>query len=269
MLLRAIEKLALIKFYGGNFMDVSLVIKEQLKKILNDSQQKVLKRFYLRLYSFLYKNNLSKLAIAFGTDKEGEHHYTKHYQHHFKSQQRKNLNVLEIGIGGYDNPRDGGQSLKMWKAYFPKSHIFGVDIYDKAYHDEYRIKTFKGSQVDEDFLKRVTAEIGTIDIIIDDGSHYNEHVITTFKMLFPLLSENGIYVIEDLQTSYLDDEMWGGSRDLNAPHTSMNFLKSLTDGLNHYVFKQDGYTPTYYDKHIISIHFYQKLVFIYKGLNTE
>lgn len=91
----------------------------------------------------------------------------------------------------------------MWKAYF--------DIYDKTYHDEKRIKTFRGSQTDAAFLKRVAEEIGTIDIIVDDGSHYNDHVITTFKILFPLLSPRGIYVVEDIQTSYWPgegDERW-------------------------------------------------------------
>ena len=250
-------------------MKVSAVVKGQLKRILNDSQIRASRHL---IYSLLYRNSLSKLAVGFGTDKENGHYYARHYQRHFESLRQEKLNVLEIGIGGYQNPKDGGQSLRMWKAYFPKSNILGIDIYDKSYHDENRIKTFIGSQVDEDFLRRVAAEIGTIDIIIDDGSHYNDHVIKTFKILFPLLNPNGIYVVEDLQTSYWDEvigEHWGGSSDLMASHTSMNFFKSLVDGLNYEEFTFDEYTPTYFDRHIISMHFYHNLLFIYKGQNNE
>jgi demethylmacrocin O-methyltransferase len=179
---------------------------------------------------------------------------------------------LEIGIGGYDNPKVGGNSLRMWKVYFPNSNIFGIDIYDKTYHEEHRIKSFRGSQIDEDFLRGVVQEIGKVDIIIDDGSHRSDHIITTFKILFPLMDLNGIYVVEDLQTSYWDTmagESWGGSTDLTAPYTSMNHFKSLIDGLNYEEFALDEYTPSYFDKHIISMHFYHNLLFIYKGLNNE
>jgi hypothetical protein len=254
-------------------MSLSQLIKAPLKRIFNDSQQRTLRRLfhrlYLHFYSLVYGNNLPKLAKAFGADKDVGHYYTKHYQHHFESLHRKKLNILEIGVGGYKNPSKGGESLRMWKAYFQKGHIFGIDIYDKTPIDEYRIKTFTGSQADEVFLKKVASEIGAIDIVVDDGSHQNNHVITSFKTLFPLLNPNGIYVIEDLQTSYWDDENWGGSKDLLASHTSMNFLKSLADGLNYEEFKLDGYAPTYFDKNIISIHFYHNLIFIYKGYNHE
>ena len=115
-------------------------------------------------------------------------------------------------------------------------------------------------------------EIGTIDIVIDDGSHYNEHVIKTFKVLFPLLGPRGIYAVEDTQTSYWSEvagEPWGGSSDLSAPFTTMNFFKSLVDGLNFEEFTLPDYRPTYFDRHIVSMHFYHNLVFVYKGLNNE
>jgi hypothetical protein len=245
-------------------MTLSTGIKAQLKRILNDSQKRVAKHL---AYKLLYRNNLSKLALAFGTDKSGEHNYARHYQHHFESLRQEKLNILEVGIGGYEDPRGGGQSLRMWKIFFPKSNIFGIDIYDKTYHNEHRIKTFRGSQVDEEFLKMVATEIGAIDIIVDDGSHYSDHVIKTFNILFPLLSPKGIYVVEDLQTSY--GEEWGGSSDLMTPHTSMNYFKTLVDGLNYEEFTLGEYAPTYFDRHITSMHFYHNLVFIYKGQNNE
>ena len=62
----------------------------------------------------------------------------------------------------------------------------------------------------------------------------------------------------------------GGSSDKgNASQTMMTFFKSLTDGLNHAEFIQPGYVPSDYDRHIVSMHFYHNLLFIYKGLNDE
>ena len=199
------------------------IVKALFRSTLFERQRRSVK-------SFLYRNDLSKLALLYGSDKQGSHYYTQHYQRHFEALRRKELNILEIGIGGYEDPKSGGASLRMWKAYFPESRIFGIDIYDKKYHDEERIRTFQGSQTDANFLKRVVEEIGPVDIIIDDGSHYNTHVIASFQTLFRLLAPKGIYVVEDTQTSYWSSVagvQWGGSSDLTAAYTSINFFKVL------------------------------------------
>ena len=36
--------------------------------------------------------------------------------------------LLEIGVGGEDDARNGGQSLRTWKRFFPKARIVGIDI---------------------------------------------------------------------------------------------------------------------------------------------
>jgi demethylmacrocin O-methyltransferase len=109
---------------------------------------------------------------------------------------------------------------------------------------------------------------GQLDIVVDDGSHRNEHVIDTFKILFPLLSPGGYYVVEDLQTSYWSSE-GGDSLNLNNPATSMSFFKGLADGLNYEEFERAGYTPSYTDQNIVALHFYHNMVFIRKGPNNE
>jgi len=220
---------------------------------------------YLRI---LGSGDLVKLAEYYGTDKQGSHFYAPHYQLHFQKFRFKKINLLEIGAGGEENPLEGGCSLRMWKNYFPFANIFSIDIFDKSLIQEPRIKIFKGNQADEGFLDKVVKEIGEIDIIIDDGSHLNDHVIRTFTHLFQYLKDGGIYVIEDTQTSYWPD-FGGQSQDLVNSLTSMNFLKSLTDSLNHKEIIQPGYQPNYFDRKITSIHFYHNLVFVYKGDNSE
>lgn len=89
----------------------------------------------------------------------------------------------------------------MWKSFFPFAKIFSLDIFDKSFLQKKRIKIFKGSQIDIDFLEDVCNQAGPFDIIIDDGSHVNEHLIKSFEFLFSKLKTEGIYVIEDTQTS--------------------------------------------------------------------
>ena len=222
------------------------------------------RHWYARLR---WGRDLPALATYFGTDKWGEHWYARHYQTHFAPLRRRRLRILEIGIGGYDDPRAGGESLRMWKAYFPNAQIVGIDIADKHVHDEPRIRTVVGSQADAEFLRRLSGEAGPFDIVIDDGSHMSAHVIESFRTLFPLLSDDGIYVVEDTQTAYWPDFGGAEASDLAAP-TSMNFLKALVDGLNHREFLHRP-EPGYFDRHIVAAHFYHNLVFIKKGLNDE
>ena len=212
--------------------------------------------------------DLDRLAGVYGSDKWGEHFYTPHYARHFGPLRRRPLTLLEIGIGGYDDPRAGGASLRMWRAYFPRARIHGIDIHDKSAHDGRRIRTYRGDQTDAEFLERLVGEIGRPDIVIDDGSHLNAHVVATFEILFPLLADDGLYVVEDTQTSYWPG--YGGSVDRDADAgTSMGFLKRLADGLNHAEFGLAGYAPTYYDRHVVALHFYHNLVVVEKGLNDE
>jgi demethylmacrocin O-methyltransferase len=235
-----------------------------LKRKLSASQRRKLRNFIADICSIFYKSEQTTLAKLYGTDKSGIHSYTEHYSKHLTLLKNKKLNLLEIGVGGYDNPDAGGSSLKMWKKYFRRGNIFSIDIYDKSRLQEKRIKIFKGSQIDIGFLNNVVAEIGQIDIIIDDGSHINQHVIESFKFLFPKLKGGGIYVIEDTQTSYWE-EYGGDSNNLQNSLTMMNFFKSLTDGLNYKEFRGSDYEVSYYDTNISSIHFYHNMIFIYKN----
>jgi hypothetical protein len=213
-------------------------------------------------------NDLEKLGKVYKTDKVGNHSYAPHYMLHLQKFKFKKTNLLEIGVGGYDDPKLGANSLRMWKKYFPFGKIYSVDICEKSFLQESRIKIFQGSQVDKNFMKKVTGEIGDLDIIIDDGSHINEHVIETFEFLFPKLKDGGIYVVEDTQTSYWKD-YGGDSNDLNKPGTMMNYFKSLTDSLNNKEFIKPEYKQSYFDEKVISMHFYHNLIFIYKGDNSE
>ena len=71
--------------------------------------------------------DLVSLARYFGTDKWGAHRYAPHYEHHFGRFKYDDFTLFEIGIGGYSREKLGGASLRMWKAFFPKAQIIGLD----------------------------------------------------------------------------------------------------------------------------------------------
>ena len=243
-------------------------MKAKLKQIFTGGGYNRLKKFGLRLLSLPFSHNLTKLAKIYSCDKYGKHFYTKAYQAHFRKFRYRRIKLFEIGVGGYHFPYMGGNSLRMWKSYFPLGRIYSLDIYDKSFVQEYRIKIFQGSQTDKQVLDNIIHSMGKPEIIIDDGSHINSHVIETFLYLFPILKEGGIYVIEDTQTSYWPD-YGGDSENLNNQETTMNFFKRLVDGINHEEYLLNNYNPTYFDQHIVSIHFYHNLIFVYKGNNRE
>ena len=251
---------------------------------LKGYRNNLIKKIHHKLVSTIYGNNLRKLATFHDADKWNYHWYAQHYQSHFAFLRLKKLKILEIGVGGYEDPKAGGESLRMWKDYFPNSMIYGIDIIDKKAVEEDRIKIFKGRQEDESFLKEVIAETGNFDIVIDDGSHNNEHVIKSFRCLFSALNHGGIYAVEDTFTSYLPSlKNWsnfcsastapywvdyGGSLDIKEPKTMVNYFKSLVDCVSHQEILNPGYSPSYFDQHIVSIHFYRNLIVLYKGNNT-
>ena len=209
---------------------------------------------------------LCRLATRFKTDKWGTHRYAQHYQRHLEHLRDKPIRLLEIGIGGYSHPTRGGASLRMWKAFFPRALVVGDDLHDKSALAEPRIVIVQADQSDTEALRRVSETYGPFDVIVDDGSHLSEHVRSTFETLFPLLAPDGIYAIEDLQTSYWPE--YGGAVDLHDPTTSMAMVKDLVDGLN-YEEHLDRGEPSYSDRHVVAVHCYHNLVLVQKGMNAE
>ena len=244
------------------------MLKQVINRILGRSQKDALLTLRHRIQLFLGRNDLIKLASLQFTNKWGSHWYMKHYQRFFSPLQLERLRILEIGIGGESDPREGGRSLRVWKSFFRNSQIYGIDIHDKKPLEESRITTFRGSQADAVFLKSVAKQVGGFDIIIDDGSHVNDHVIISFETLFPFLSENGLYVVEDTQHSYWPG-FGGSSESFEDPRTMMGYFKRLADAINFEEIFKPGYTPSYYDRHVVAIHFFHNMIFVQKGLNDE
>lgn len=186
---------------------------------------------------------------------KGKAHFLKIYENYFLSLKNKSINILEIGV-------HEGNSLMIWKRYFPNANIAGIDIKSYNFKKE-RIVTFVGDQTDYKFLSTLVKKYKKFDIIIDDGSHVSQDIIKTFTFMFDFLVKGGLYIVEDLQTSYFP--RFGGSRiNLKRNNTSINFFKGLVDSAN---YERDGrpfYKRIKFDGHIKFIHFYQNLMILKK-----
>jgi hypothetical protein len=244
-------------------------LKVYLKDRVTWNQYRLLRKIYTSFASLGHGHDIGKLAGIYKTDKGGDHYYTDHYETHFRKFRFKRVNLLEIGVGGYDDPKLGGASLRMWKRYFPFGRIFAFDLHDKSIHEERRIKILQGDQYESEFMTKLISLLPELDMIIDDGSHINAHVIFSFEKLFPRLKDGGIYVVEDTQTSYWKEFGGDEAEDGSGQMTTMKYFKNLCDGINYREFRNRNYSPTYLDLNIKSIHFYHNLIFIYKGRNND
>lgn len=136
--------------------------------------------------------SLNEIGLKHGTDKSTiTHCYLDNYAKYFEKYRGQAITLLEIGVSG-------GASIKMWKEYFLKARIFGIDINPDCEGEG----IFIGSQTDLQFLDRVIYNIGIPDIIVDDGSHVGGDMIKTFEFLFPQMRTEGVYVLEDTHCFY-------------------------------------------------------------------
>src|SRR6478609_10257346 len=125
------------------------------------------------------------------------HGYTEEYSKYIPSTGVYNL--LEIGV--YH-----GDSLRMWKEYNNQLRICGIDIDTGIWNyikdkitDDFQI--YIGNSTNDTFITEIIESFGIPDFIIDDGSHYYNDILTSFKLLYPLLKKGGIYFIEDLHAN--------------------------------------------------------------------
>lgn len=124
-------------------------------------------------------------------DKGTLHSYIEPYDDLFSSIRFNKSNLLEIGVAG-------GYSMKMWKEYFENSIIYGIDVDDTCCrHEEERIIIAIGDATNKDDIKKHFNNI-KFNIIIDDGSHRLEDQLTSYQLLNPYLTNDGIYIIEDV-----------------------------------------------------------------------
>ena len=167
--------------------------------------------------------------------------------------------MIEIGI-------EQLSSLKMWLHYFANMHIYGMDINLEKSGERFSI--FKGDQSSRKDLEIFITQINKpIYFINDDGSHIPEHQLITFNILFPLLEENGVYIIEDVETSYwTKNGLYGYKTNYGYKHNKsiVEIFKNIVDCVNNEFLIEKIDTPIQHLDKIKSITFAYNYIIIIK-----
>ena len=131
------------------------------------------------------------------TDKNTIHSYLPLYETLLEPIKDTSGNILEIGVylGG---------SIKLWYDYFTKATIYGCDIQDRV--KIHKLKTYNRVLLNlnenaytKEYVQK-NFENKKFDFLIDDGPHSLESQEKFIELYSPLLSENGILIIEDVQS---------------------------------------------------------------------
>lgn len=187
-------------------------------------------------------------------------HYFDVYHRYLSRFRGKPCTILEIGVFH-------GGSLQLWKEYFgPSARIVGVDVNPACTNIvEAGCEIVIGSQADRGFLRELRTRLGSIDILIDDGGHRMEQLIVTFQEMFGAIKDDGVYIAEDLHTSYWR-EYGGGYRN---PMSFIEFVKARVDQLNAWYSRDAGsFAVDDFTRSVSSVHFHDSMVVIEKELRN-
>lgn len=180
-------------------------------------------------------------------------HYFEIYDRHLSRYRGTDVHLVEFGVFQ-------GGSLQMWKEYFgPRAKIYGIDINpDCKLLEEDQIEIIIGDQEDREFLQSVVEMVPRIDILIDDGGHTMKQQIHTFEEMFYCVENNGVYLCEDLHTSYWEDYGGGYKKDGSFIEYSKNFIDHLNawhsrnpEELFESDFTRSAYSMHYYDSILV------------------
>lgn len=127
------------------------------------------------------------------SDKHFWHGYIAFYENHFAS--RDIASILEFGVLK-------GNSIRWLMERFPAATVDGVDILSEqeewprdarvSYH---RLDQGRRNDIRDFFQGR------SFDLVIEDGSHVPEHQVACLIEGLPHVNSNGLYIVEDIQTS--------------------------------------------------------------------
>jgi hypothetical protein len=146
--------------------------------------------------------SLAHLAESFDTDRNrrtgNAHGYARVYELLLGPRRLALRRLMEVGVTrGQANTVP---SAELWQSYFPFCHVTGVDARDFSALNTARFTSHACDPSRREDLRRFagTLEAGSMDVIIDDGSHASADQQITLVELFPLLADGGWYFIEDL-----------------------------------------------------------------------
>lgn len=145
--------------------------------------------------------------------------YFSIYDHLFSRFKGQSITFVEVGV------LEGG-SLFMWRNFFgPEARIIGIDINpDCQKWESHGFEIFIGDQADPEFWAEFRAQVGAVDLLLDDGGHSYRQQITTVECISEVVRDGGMIVVEDCHTSYMEN--------FGDKPTFVDYIKDQIDRLN-------------------------------------
>jgi hypothetical protein len=155
------------------------------------------------------KGTANSLDLSWGHDFPNHRcmHYTTTYEKYMNSKKTESINMLEIGVCDKRFPY---ASIKMWMSYFKNVDFYAVDnfwghkIGDKV--DDIKklndqgvnfIYADQGSFEDWDELN--IKYPNKFDFVVEDGSHWPNHMVVSLWKSIGIMKSGGYYFMEDIQ----------------------------------------------------------------------
>jgi len=158
-------------------------------------------------------------------------HYQEGYHNHFhRFRGKPNVTFMEIGI------QSGGKIGTMRDYFGPGFQYIGVDINNstRMFDSADWIHVEIGDSGDRDVLRSLKKKYPRIDIFLDDGGHTMAQQMLTLEEMLPHIHEEGVFLCEDLSTSWKDTfhgNHFGGM--VHGKISNPEFLEKTFFGLVH------------------------------------
>ena len=184
-------------------------------------------------------------------------HYFPIYERHLRPFAGCQVVLLEIGVSH-------GGSLQVWRDYLGRrERIVGIDIEPRVVQlSEPGIDVIVGDQSDPQFLAELARQYGPFDIVIDDGSHQFAHQIASMELLWPHVADGGIYLVEDLHTSYFP--AYGGRRGSSASFIA--WVAQRIDDVHAFHSCEAGFEPNDWSRTVGGIQKYDSIAVFDKAV---
>ena len=212
--------------------------------LLNKKKEKhrffsALHNLVVNFFSCLPTTKLSQLFFLTGTDKYTNYKFLYDNVLQGLISKKKVRRILELGIGGHSRDINSGKSLIAFSKFYKNAFVYGLDLADKKFLDSGKIKTLICDQGDKRSLIKLAKKNGPFDLIIDDGSHFTNHQKISFNSLFKYLNFGGVYIIEDIGTSYM--KSYYGDPYLSKKNV-VSYFSDLSHCVNDYQLIPDLHT---------------------------
>jgi hypothetical protein len=153
----------------------------------------------IKIDAILQEQNINGFEAPGGTDKQTIHSYGPVYEALMEPLVGKAATILEVGVAH-------GGSMMLWHELLPQGHIIGLDVINAVHPcifprmEDSRYHFLMGDAYSATALETVkTLAPSGIDFAIDDGPHTLESQCAFIHAYVPLLQDEGIAVIEDVQ----------------------------------------------------------------------